>query len=138
MRNGPHGSHDRLALLPPPSPTATPFACGTRFAAQRVEGTSLTNPGLPRHWLTHWCATGFVEPSTKVWADPFGSLKYEHLYRHEIDDGHQLGLEAESTHLSLAERARLASRCGRLDLSIIQHDVRAACRCPRSMWLAFR
>jgi len=26
----------------------------------------------------------------------FGSLKYEHLYRHEIDDGHQLGLEAES------------------------------------------
>jgi putative transposase len=26
----------------------------------------------------------------------FGSLKYEHLYRREIDDGHQLGLEAES------------------------------------------
>ena len=26
----------------------------------------------------------------------FGSLKYEHLYRHEIDDGHQLGLEAET------------------------------------------
>ena len=26
----------------------------------------------------------------------FKSLKYEHLYRHEIDDGHQLGLEAES------------------------------------------
>ena len=26
----------------------------------------------------------------------FGSLKYEHLYRHEIDDGHQLGLEVES------------------------------------------
>ena len=26
----------------------------------------------------------------------FGSLKYEHLYRHEIDDGHQLGIEAES------------------------------------------
>ena len=26
----------------------------------------------------------------------FQSLKYEHLYRHEIDDGHQLGLEAES------------------------------------------
>src|SRR5215207_7788415 len=25
----------------------------------------------------------------------FGSLKYEHLYRLEIDDGHQLGLEAE-------------------------------------------
>ncbi len=25
----------------------------------------------------------------------FGSLKYEHLYRHEIDDGHQLGLEVE-------------------------------------------
>ena len=25
----------------------------------------------------------------------FGSLKYEHLYRHEIDDGHQLGLQAE-------------------------------------------
>jgi putative transposase len=25
----------------------------------------------------------------------FGSLKYEHLYREEIDDGHQLGLEAE-------------------------------------------
>ena len=26
----------------------------------------------------------------------FGSLKYEHLYRHEIDDGHQLGLEVEA------------------------------------------
>ena len=26
----------------------------------------------------------------------FGSLKYEHLYRHEIDDGHQLGHEAET------------------------------------------
>jgi putative transposase len=26
----------------------------------------------------------------------FGSLKYEHLYREEIDDGHQLGLEAEA------------------------------------------
>ena len=26
----------------------------------------------------------------------FGSLKYEHLYRHEIDDGHTLGLEAET------------------------------------------
>ncbi len=26
----------------------------------------------------------------------FGSLKYEHLYRHEIDDGHQLGVEAEA------------------------------------------
>ena len=25
----------------------------------------------------------------------FGSLKYEHLYRHEIDDGHQLGIEVE-------------------------------------------
>ena len=25
----------------------------------------------------------------------FGSLKYEHLYRHEIDDGHQLGIEAD-------------------------------------------
>ena len=25
----------------------------------------------------------------------FGSLKYEHLYRLEIDDGHQLGLEAD-------------------------------------------
>jgi transposase InsO family protein len=25
----------------------------------------------------------------------FGSLKYEHLYRHEIDDGHQLGVEVE-------------------------------------------
>jgi transposase InsO family protein len=25
----------------------------------------------------------------------FGSLKYEHLYRHEIDDGHQLGHEVE-------------------------------------------
>ena len=26
----------------------------------------------------------------------FGSLKYEHLYRHEIDDGHQLGHEVET------------------------------------------
>ncbi|MCP9485033.1 MAG: integrase core domain-containing protein [Gaiellaceae bacterium MAG52_C11] len=26
----------------------------------------------------------------------FGSLKYEHLYRQEIDDGHQLGLEVEA------------------------------------------
>ena len=26
----------------------------------------------------------------------FGSLKYEHFYRHEIDDGHQLGLEVEA------------------------------------------
>ncbi len=26
----------------------------------------------------------------------FGSLKYEHLYRQEIDNGHQLGLEVES------------------------------------------
>ena len=26
----------------------------------------------------------------------FGSLKYEHLYRLEIDDGHQLGREVES------------------------------------------
>jgi putative transposase len=26
----------------------------------------------------------------------FGSLKYEHLYRHEIDDGHQLGIEVET------------------------------------------
>lgn len=26
----------------------------------------------------------------------FGSLKYEHLYRHEIDDGHTLGLQVES------------------------------------------
>jgi Integrase core domain/Bacterial regulatory proteins, luxR family len=26
----------------------------------------------------------------------FGSLKYEHLYRHEIDDGHDLGLHAEA------------------------------------------
>ncbi|MEI7759792.1 MAG: integrase core domain-containing protein [Thermoleophilia bacterium] len=26
----------------------------------------------------------------------FKSLKYEHLYRHEIDDGHQFGIEAES------------------------------------------
>jgi putative transposase len=26
----------------------------------------------------------------------FGSLKYEHLYRLEIDDGHQLGVEVES------------------------------------------
>ncbi|MDP9317720.1 MAG: integrase core domain-containing protein, partial [Actinomycetota bacterium] len=25
----------------------------------------------------------------------FGSLKYEHLYRHEIDDGHDLGLYVE-------------------------------------------
>ncbi len=25
----------------------------------------------------------------------FGSLKYEHLYRHEIDDGHDLGLQVE-------------------------------------------
>lgn len=25
----------------------------------------------------------------------FGSLKYEHLYRHEIDDGHELGLQVE-------------------------------------------
>ena len=25
----------------------------------------------------------------------FGSLKYEHLYREQIDDGHQLGIEAE-------------------------------------------
>ena len=25
----------------------------------------------------------------------FGSLKYEHLYRHEIDDGHDLGLHVE-------------------------------------------
>ena len=26
----------------------------------------------------------------------FGSLKYEHLYRQEIDDGHTLGVQAES------------------------------------------
>ena len=26
----------------------------------------------------------------------FGSLKYEHLYRHEIDDGHTLGQEVEN------------------------------------------
>jgi putative transposase len=26
----------------------------------------------------------------------FGSLKYEHLYRHEIDDGHDLGLHVET------------------------------------------
>ena len=26
----------------------------------------------------------------------FGSLKYEHLYRHEIDDGHDLGLDVET------------------------------------------
>ena len=26
----------------------------------------------------------------------FGSLKYEHLYRLEIDDGHDLGLETET------------------------------------------
>ena len=26
----------------------------------------------------------------------FGSLKYEHLYRQEIDDGHTLGLEVEN------------------------------------------
>ena len=26
----------------------------------------------------------------------FKSLKYEHLYRHEIDDGHQFGIEVES------------------------------------------
>jgi transposase InsO family protein len=26
----------------------------------------------------------------------FGSLKYEHLYRHEIDDGHDLGLYADA------------------------------------------
>ena len=26
----------------------------------------------------------------------FGSLKYEHLYRHEIDDGYDLGLHAEA------------------------------------------
>ena len=25
----------------------------------------------------------------------FGSLKYEHLYPHEIDDGHELGLQVE-------------------------------------------
>ena len=25
----------------------------------------------------------------------FGSLKYEHLYRHEIDDGHDLGQQVE-------------------------------------------
>ena len=25
----------------------------------------------------------------------FGSLKYEHLYRHDIDDGHDLGLHLE-------------------------------------------
>ena len=25
----------------------------------------------------------------------FGAIKYEHLYRHEIDDGHQLGLHVE-------------------------------------------
>jgi putative transposase len=25
----------------------------------------------------------------------FGSLKYEHLYRHEIDDGHELGLQVD-------------------------------------------
>lgn len=46
----------------------------------------------------------------------FGSLKYEHLYRHEIDDGHQLGLEVESyrqlfntvrPHQSLAGRRPL-------------------------------
>ena len=46
----------------------------------------------------------------------FRSLKYEHLYRHEIDDGHQLGLEVESyrtlfntirPHRSLAGRRPL-------------------------------
>jgi transposase InsO family protein len=35
----------------------------------------------------------------------FGSLKYEHLYRHEIDDGHQLGLESE-TYRRLFNRIR--------------------------------
>lgn len=46
----------------------------------------------------------------------FQSLKYEHLYRHEIDDGHDLGLETESyrqlfntvrPHQSLAGRRPL-------------------------------
>ena len=46
----------------------------------------------------------------------FGSLKYEHLYRHEIDDGHDLGLHAEGyrqlfntirPHQSLAGRRPL-------------------------------
>ena len=46
----------------------------------------------------------------------FGSLKYDHLYRHEIDDGHQLAVEAESyrqlfntirPHQSLAGRRPL-------------------------------
>jgi transposase InsO family protein len=35
----------------------------------------------------------------------FGSLKYEHLYRLEIDDGHQLGLESE-TYRRLFNRIR--------------------------------
>ena len=35
----------------------------------------------------------------------FGSLKYEHLYREEIDDGHQLGLEVE-TYRQLFNRIR--------------------------------
>jgi putative transposase len=35
----------------------------------------------------------------------FGSLKYEHLYRLEIDDGHQLGLEVE-TYRQLFNRIR--------------------------------
>ena len=41
---------------------------------------------------------GFREPA-------FQSLKYEHLYRIEIDDGHDLGLETE-THRQLFNTIR--------------------------------
>ena len=34
----------------------------------------------------------------------FGSLKYEHLYRHEIDDGHDLGLDVEPVPAALQHR----------------------------------
>lgn len=42
----------------------------------------------------------------------FGSLKYEHLYRHETDDGHQLGLEAES-YRTLSNTVRPHQSLGR-------------------------
>lgn len=62
----------------------------------------------------------------------FGSLKYEHLYRREIDDGHQLGLETE-TYRQLFNTVRPhRSLAGQRPLDIHL----AACQTPQTPKLA--
>ncbi len=76
-----------------------------RDAIETVEQAISESERLTGHTLAELLTdpvTGEIRPRPKspnqngVRERAFGSLKYEHLYRLEIDDGHQFGLEVEA------------------------------------------